>query len=279
MKPSQPPPRIAVLATVFNRREVTLRRLHDLREAAKGLDYRVYLVDDACPQGTGDAVRASFAEVTVIDGTGNLWWNGGMRTAWTRAIEDKPDYYLWWNDDLMFAPGSIAAMFEFHHQKEREYGPKVITVGKVADPDTGAITYGAMVRARGLSRLRFQLAPDDGQPCATMNGNAVIVPASAVEDIGIHSPHYAHSTGDIDYGLRANLAGYRLFQTMDVVGTTPFNIAFELGQSKLNWANRRFIFGHPKGVPWREWLHFCRRFGGPLWPVNFLYRYIKMALS
>jgi GT2 family glycosyltransferase len=270
-------PRIAVLATVFNRKDITLRGLHDLREAARGLDYHVYLVDDACPQGTGDAVRAEFPEVTVINGNGNLWWNGGMRVAWTRAIEDRPDYYLWWNDDLMFAPGSITAMFDFHHRKEREYGSKVITVGKVADPDTGEITYGGWSRVPGLSRLRFIRSPDDGQPCATMNGNAVIIPARAVQDIGIHSRYYTQSTGDIDYGLRASRAGYKLFQTMDVVGTTPYNVAFAQGQSTLRWSNAKFIFTHPKGVPLREWFHFCRQFGGPLWPVNFLYRYIKMA--
>jgi GT2 family glycosyltransferase len=97
--------------------------------------------------------------------------------------------------------------------------------------------------------------------------------------VGIHSPHYAHHSGDIDYGLRANRAGYKLFQTLEVVGTTPHNYAFNQGISKLTWANRKFIFTHPKGVPLREWLHFCREFGGPMWPVNFLYRYIKMALS
>ncbi len=268
--------RIAVLATCFNRRDTTLAALAALRDAAAGLNYHVYLVNDGSTDGTGDAVRSGFPEATVIDGDGSLFWNGGMRTAWRAALGAGSDYYLLFNDDLELGPGSLARMFNFQKAMEAANGPKVITIGKVVDPDTGRITYGGYVVAPGRSRLRFLRAPDDGQPCDTMNGNCVLIPARATDEVGLLSEHYRHHTGDIDYGLRARDAGYKLFQTREPVGSTPYNHAAHAKNAQLTWANRKFVLTHPKGLPVREWLYFCRQHAGWTWPVNFVMRYAKI---
>lgn len=267
---------IAVLATCFNRRDVTVRGLESLRAAASGLDYRVYLMDDGSTDGTGEAVRKNFPEVTVFEGDGSLYWNGGMRAAWQHALKGGARYYLLWNDDLDLFPGSLAKLMDFQQQQEAAHGPKVISVGKVTDPDTGAVTYGAYVRAPGLSRLKFARANEADDTCVTMNGNCVLIPSCAVDDVGILSEHYTHDTGDIDYGLRASKAGYRIAQSPFAVGSTPFNEAFLKNMSRLTWSNRKFILRHPKGIPVDEWMHFCKTHGGWMWPVNFFGRYLKI---
>jgi len=274
--------KIAVLVTCFNRRDVTVRGLVALRAAAVAVDdavsvdYSVYLVDDGSTDGTGEPVAVDFAEVYLIKGSGSLFWNGGMRTAWVTAIPDAPDYYLWWNDDIEFLPHTIVNLLASQHAKEAEHGPKVISVGKVLDPDSDAVTYGGYRIARGLSRLRFVRVPNERQPCDTMNGNCVLIPARAVKEVGIHSEHFTHGSGDVDYGLRACKAGYLLFQTPFPVGYTAFNEAFHANTSRLTSKNWRFIFSDPKGLPVREWMHFCRAHAGPLWPINFLVRYLKI---
>ncbi|MBF7012798.1 glycosyltransferase family 2 protein [Novosphingobium resinovorum] len=265
-----------MLATCFNRRETTLAALAALREAAAGLDYHVYLVDDGSTDGTGDAVRQNFPEVTVINGNGSLFWNGGMRTAWQTALGQGADYYLLFNDDLELSADSLAQLFNFQKEMEAAHGPKVISVGKVVDPDTSKVTYGGFTVVPGLSRLRFVRSPDNGKPCDTMNGNCVLIPAQAVAEVGILSEKYRHHTGDIDYGLRARNAGYQLFQSREPVGRTHFNHIAHAKVSTLTWANRKFIFTHPKGIPVGEWLHFCRSHGGWMWPVNFAVRYAKI---
>jgi GT2 family glycosyltransferase len=267
---------IAVLATCFNRKDMTLAGLAAMRSAMGGLDYRVFLVDDGSTDGTGAAVAAAHPEVKVIRGDGSLFWNGGMRKAWLSAIPDAPDYYLWWNDDLAMVPDSIAELMAFQKAKEAEHGPKVIVIGKVADPQSGAVTYGGYVRPPGISRLRFLRAPEGGGPCDTMNGNCVLIPARAVQDVGVHSDRFTHSSGDVDYGLRAREAGYKLFQSPHVVGYTPYNAAIHAKRARLTWSTRRFILHDPKGIPVKEWLYFCRMHGGLIWPVNFIYRYIKI---
>ena len=109
-----------------------------------------------------------------------------------------------------------------------------------------------------------------------MNGNCVLIPARAVEEVGILDARFRHHTGDIDYGLRARNAGYLLFQTPNAVGRTEYNAAAHAKVAQLTPTNWRFILRHPKGLRPDEWLHFCRRHGGWLWPVNFLARYFKI---
>ena len=77
-------PTIAVLLTCFNRRAKTLAALEALfKQDGAGTTFalNVFLVDDGSSDGTGDAVRGAFPQVHVIDGTGDLYWNGGMRRA------------------------------------------------------------------------------------------------------------------------------------------------------------------------------------------------------
>lgn len=273
---TETPCKIAVLATCFNRRDTTIRGLAALRQAAEGINYHVWLVDDASTDGTKAAVQQEFPEVTIIDGTGSLYWNGGMLHAWRSALGQGADYYLLYNDDLVLKPQSLVKLLNFQNDMERLHGAKVISVGKVVDSPAGNVTYGGYIVGPGISRLRFIRVPDDGRPCDTMNANCSLIPAQAVDDVGLLSDHYRHHTGDIDYGLRARNAGYKIFQSFEAVGETPFNYAFHARQDYLSWSNAKFVLTNPKGLPVREWLHFCRQHAGWLWPVNFLSRYLKI---
>ncbi|WP_181699003.1 glycosyltransferase family 2 protein [Chthonobacter albigriseus] len=268
---------IAVLITCFNRRETTLACLEALhRSVPDDVHAKVFLVDDASTDGTAAAVARRFPHTTIIHGDGNRFWNGGMRLAWQHAIPSQPDFYLWLNDDLAMAPHTISTLLKGYAAKAAEVGRKVIMVGRTTDPVTGKTTYGGYARAPGVSRLRYRLLEDGESECYTMHGNCVLIPAQAVKDVGIHDEAYTHAFGDVDYGLRAGKAGYRIFQCEEPVGQQEHNEAYVHKTSVLTLANWRFILFSPKGVPLKEWLHFCREHGGGLWPVNFLTRYAKM---
>lgn len=82
---------IAVLLTVHNRKEKTLRCLQNLFKQEIPADYLidVYLTDDGCTDGTPEAIRAQYPQVHIIKGNGNLFWNRGMYTAWEAATKAK----------------------------------------------------------------------------------------------------------------------------------------------------------------------------------------------
>ena len=273
--PVPPIPQIAVLVTCFNRREQTLLALRALDDAAADrCRVNIVLVDDGSTDDTGDAVRQAFPSATVVQGDGKLFWNGGMRRAWQAAIPAQPDFFLWLNDDTVLRPGAISDLISTYRTAGYE---RTIVVGCTSDPTTGEITYGGYRRAKGsLSRLRFVRLHGDDVECDTMNGNCVLFPVRVTQDVGINSEHYRHAFGDNDYGLSASRAGYRIVQLRAPVAVQARNTKYDEATSGITLSNWRHVLFGPKGVPVGEWLHFCIVHGGPLWPVNFIFRYLKM---
>jgi GT2 family glycosyltransferase len=272
---------VAVLMTCFNRRDKTIAALTALRQAAtNAIKYKVFLVDDGSTDGTGNAVSKEFPEANIIKGNGNLYWNRGLRLAWCHGCKLNPTFYLWLNDDVVLREGSLAKLIEHYKQVYTEYGPRIIIVGRTISPSTGRTTYGGYVRASRLSRLSFRHLIEGETLCETMNGNCVLIPAAAVHDVGLNCERYSHAFGDIDYGLRARRAGYVIVQYSEPVASLEaLHDIYSGSIGRMNFQNMRYVLTHPKGVPIREWGHFCRVHGGILWPANFIWRYLRMMSS
>lgn len=275
-----PPFKVAVIMTCFNRRESTLSSLRALFRASDPslVHCAVFLVDDASSDGTAVAVSKEFPQVHVQNGTGDLYWNAGMRLAWISAMDTDPDFFLWLNDDLNLEADALKNLIACFQARRKVYGDQLIIVGRTVSPKTGRTTYGGYVRASRTTRLNFRHLndQDSGDLCDTMNGNCVLMPRDVVDTIGISSEKFRHSCGDIDYGLRARASGYLIVQCPEPVGIQEKNEVWTRSNSRLNLENWRFILFHPKGIPLYEWFYFCRAHGGVLWPINFIWRYLKI---
>jgi GT2 family glycosyltransferase len=273
-------PRLSILITCFNRKETTLACLVSLKAACTdALDYKVFVVDDGSSDGTFESITKLYPDVRIVRGSGNLYWNRGMRRAWVEAQPTPTDYYLWLNDDLAPLPGTLWALVQYSTENAGRFHGKLIVVGRTVSPDTGQTTYGGYKRRNGISRLRFRHLRDDEVLCDTMNGNCVLIPAAATTDVGINDERFSHAFGDVDYGLRAVRAGYTILQMPQPVGKQSFNDQYKRSISRMTLRNARFILTHPKGIPLIEWFAFCRSNGGPLWLVNFGLRYFKMLVG
>ena len=103
---------IAVLLTVYNRKEKTLRCLNSLKEshslAGSKIQYKIFLTDDGCTDGTSEALENAELQMpmSVLKGNGSLYWNGGMINSWSAALQSEEHYdgYLWLNDDVVLYP-------------------------------------------------------------------------------------------------------------------------------------------------------------------------------
>jgi GT2 family glycosyltransferase len=273
-------PRVSILITCFNRKQKTLACLAALYAAcASALDYRIFVVDDGSTDGSFESIARSHPEVTLVKGPGDLYWNRGMRRAWCEALSVAADYYLWLNDDLVLLPDSVRALVGHSMENAPRFGGKLIVVGRTLNPETHRTSYGGYKHRDGISRLRFRHLHEDEVFCDTMNGNCVLLPASTVADVGINDASFSHAFGDVDYGLRAVRSGYTILQMPQHVGFQEFNDDYRKSLAKIDLSNALFLLTHPKGVPLPEWFAFCRRHGGPLWPVNFGLRYFKMMMG
>lgn len=200
--------KIAVLMTVHNRKQTTVRCLQRLviNDKCKvisdgGLD--VFVVDDGSTDGTSEEVekiggispdrRESRSELNagcgewkihLIPGTGNLYWAKGMRLAWETAVEQGDyDGYLWLNDDVELAADALERLAT---TLQLQLETPTIIVGECVNAK-GEVTYG----------IKGDL----------FDGNFVYVPRSVYEKIGMICGDYAHAWADSDYALKAKRAG------------------------------------------------------------------------
>ena len=195
---------VAVLLTVFNRKEKTLACLEgiylqiDALKADGKYECTVFMVDDGCTDGTSEAVREAFPQTRIIRSDGGLYWNRGMRLAWDEAAKEDFDFYLLVNDDTILADGALAALLD----NSEFLRHRAIVVGTAAN-NSGTITYGGRTKGNRLVK------PDPAIPvaCHMFNANLVLIPRFAYEKVGNLSPAYHHSFGDYDYGVRARKMG------------------------------------------------------------------------
>src|SRR5690606_28526490 len=189
---------IAILLTVHNRKMKTLQCLAGLYQQILETDNQldVYLTNDGCTDGTSDVVSRRFPEVNIITGSGNLYWNRGMHTAWKEAVRVKEyDYYLWLNDDTVLEDRALLTLLDTSVKVDN----KSIVVGTTKSQKDGSITYG------GRSSYGKLINPSESyQPCSFFNGNIVFIPNTVYKIVGMNDPFFHHSLGDFDYGLRAS---------------------------------------------------------------------------
>lgn len=272
---------IAVLITCHNRKNKTLSCIEALFQNTLPVGYslEVFLVDDGSTDGTDQAVRERYPQVNIIKGDGNLYWNGGMRVAFAAAMEKSFDYYLWLNDDTLLYPVTIETLINTAQDLQAMQGKSVIVVGSAQDANDGRLTYGGVIRPHKWKATTFTLvAPRDvSVECESMNGNCVLIPREVAQAVGNLEPKFAHAMGDLDYGLRARYAGFSVWAMVGFAGTCSNNAATgSFNDASLPVTARLRKMMQPKGLPPASWLVFTRRHCGLLWPLFFVWPYLRV---
>ncbi|HIT82429.1 MAG TPA: glycosyltransferase family 2 protein [Candidatus Caccoplasma merdavium] len=248
--------KIAVLLTVHNRKEKTLRCLHDLfaQEPVDGYAIDVWLTDDGCTDGTAEAIAKHYPEVHIVQGDGNLYWNRGMYTAWQAAATYCDyDFYLWLNDDTFTYPFMLQELCRAAENTNNH----AIIVGATQSLAHDRTTYGGR-RNKKIPALDGTLQKVD-----FFNGNIVLIPRYVYNKIGNLDYYFSHGIGDFDYGLRAVKSGIEIFQAGRYVGEC------DLHESINKWCNpeipyreRRKMLHNPVGLIPKEIFYFEKRHYG-----------------
>lgn len=200
--------RLAVLLTCFNRKEKTISSLTALEKALENSNENwkmsIYLTDDGSTDGTSEAVAMNFPEANILQGTGFLYWAGGMRNSWNEALKGEYDAYFLMNDDTNIYSHLFNSVQKTHEFSTSNYGKGGIYIGTTVDTNTKKVTYGGSVFVnRFLAKIRRLQPQENPVPCQLGNANIMWVCKNVVEDIGILSDGYVHGMADYDYTLRA----------------------------------------------------------------------------
>ena len=277
---------IAAVLTCFNRKEKTEDCLEALTAAASLMDGKVALhiivTDDGSRDGTTEMIINKFPEVEVLQGDGSLYWNGGMRLAYGKALESQYDFYLWVNDDTTLFPDCLKNLLATHDAMLLKTGKSGIVVGSTCD-DKGKVTYGGLYRPNPKRPLKFALVEPTLRPvpCESNNGNCLLISAKAAQELGNLEASYAHGMGDMDYGLRATKAAIPLWVMFGFVGECGNDHPLEgsyLDTSlpfSVRWKKALSV----KELNPRAWGTFCWRHAGLLWPLHWAWPYVKIVLT
>lgn len=207
------PIRLAIVSPVHNRRELTLQCLRSLaRIDRSGLDVRIFIVDDGCTDGTREAIAEGFPEVTIVSGTGDLWYTAGTNLGIHAALKHQPDYVLCINDDSIFDEKSIRRLIDCAERHPRtvvgallllwDQPHRVFQVAPVWDTWKGGWQH--------WYQQSIWTAPKTPWQVDVIVGNCVLYPAAVFAECGLMNPRVSAQYGDAEFTTRLRKRGWRL---------------------------------------------------------------------
>lgn len=249
--------KIAVLLTVYNRIQLTIKCLDHFYKAAEktpNIEYDIYLTDDNSSDDTDSKISKLYPKIRLIKGSGKLFWCRGMILAWEYALNQDIDYdgYLWLNNDSFIYENSLNSFLKWSKEKNDQS----IISGAFQSDITGKPTYGGRLNGQVMN-----LAPNGTlQSIDWLNGNFVLIPKYVYNKIGILDPIFHHAIGDYDYGMRAKQNGIGLYLSKEYIGTCEDRNKLQGCYDKNNNLFKRFrIFYSPLGDDPFQRFVFLRR--------------------
>jgi GT2 family glycosyltransferase len=246
-------PKVVVIILTINQREKTLRCLESFRSVQQP-PHCVLLWDNGSTDGTSDAVREFYPDVTLAGSPRNLGVATGRNSAAERAVAlFDPPYLLFIDNDMTVSPNFLSALLAPFSDDDG----LAQTTGKIACLDEGPddergprVIYGA-----GGCRVRFWLGDtnhigygelDVGQYDAACNciasGGCMLVRTSVFQELGGFDPVFdPYGPEDLDFGLRARAKGYHALYTPQALvhhDARPGR-SYEAGQYTAKYAANR----------------------------------------
>lgn len=270
----------AVLLACHNRKNKTLACLSSFFEAdlPDGHRFDIFLADDGSSDGTGQAVLENFPAVNLVHGDGNLFWAGGMRLAWSTALNHGDyDSFLLLNDDVVLKKDFIKNLMSAEQCAVEQSGRKGIYSGATSDQRNGKTTYGSSkIRINHFIMKSDLLAPGkEPQACEITNANILWVDKNVVDKIGILDERFTHGIADYDYSLRACRNGFPVYLAPNVCGTCSYDHGNNWKPASVSLKKRIDYLKSPKGLAYSEYLYYVRRHFPMSLPYSFVMLWMK----
>jgi GT2 family glycosyltransferase len=214
---------VYIVFPVHNRIESTKDFLTSLSKQS-AQNYKLVICDDGSTDGTGEYLSTHHPDVTVIQGTGQLWWTAGINKCVHHVLENSSDsdYILTLNNDILLPDNYI----EQKLQRASEYPDAIIGTLCVYSDNKKIIETSGYVM--GFEKCEGKRLTRPGEKrtekhkgvveVTHLPGKGVLLPVKVFKDIGLYDevnlPQY-HA--DTDLILRAHKAGYCVLVDFDSV--------------------------------------------------------------
>lgn len=262
-----------IVIPVFNRLAYTRACLDALRRQTTR-QFRTVVVDDGSTDGTAEVLARDYPEVTVLPGTGQLFWTAGVNLGLRHALAQGADRLLTMNNDVEADPDFVARMLA-----RAEQHPDALLGALELDIKTGKPVYGGETFSWLTHRthpLLPQLPPAQRHglhPVSFLPGRGLLIPARVIGTIGLFDerrlPHYL---ADYDYTTVARRHGFPVYLNYDAaLRTYPEESGQEQTRKRRSWRGYlEHLFGIRGGGNLRNFTHFALKNCPPLLLPTFL---------
>lgn len=209
----KPQPRVAVIVVNWNGRDITLECLRSL----SSLTYPqadLIVVDNASTDGSAEAIRAHYPNVTLLAMPQNLRFAGGNNAGIREALARGADMVLLLNNDTVvdkdFLTHLVARMIV--DETCGMVAPKILYFDQ---PDRIWFAGGEISMWTGTMKHTGIREVDCGQHDTVReidyaSGCCILVRAGVIRKIGMLDESYHMYTEDADWSIRTRRAGYKI---------------------------------------------------------------------
>lgn len=255
---------IAVISTCYNRKNKTITCLKHLYKSYYASSYHfrmdVYLTDDGSKDGTSAMVSKLFPDIHILYGNGNLYWAGGMRNSWEKALKSDYDAYLLLNDDTTMEANCFDELFKTHEYSFKQFGMGAIYIGSTRDPQTLEHTYGGSLIINKWTFHTQKIIPNGKIiECHIGCANIMFVYSKVVDELGILCNKYIHAKADYDYTLRAHKKKIPILVCSNYCGYCTRDRTLP-NFAKMNFKERIQYLKSPKGIEFSGYMYFMWKF-------------------
>ena len=226
--------------------------------------FDIFLVDDASPDRTGEAVKEEFSGVKVIYGNGKLYWAGGVRLI-LKTIGSKLKEYdaiLLVNDDIVLNPGALDLLVNYG------LANNAIVGGTVTSLDGQIESSGSLLGKFCKPKPRILIANGHWQECELLPGHIMLIPMKVYDELGGFDQELPYRFLDLEFSHRASKSGISLFIAPTIVATTDDVHDYYKETSSMRGSLLeliRNILLDPKGPYWKESARYLRSISPVLW--------------
>jgi GT2 family glycosyltransferase len=254
-------PLVYIVLVNWNGKAVTLDCLASLNTISYS-NWRAVLVDNGSTDGSVDAIRTAYPDVTVLEMKKNLRYAGGANVGIRYAVDHGAELVLTINNDTTVHPeflahlvnriesdstiGMVAPKIYYHDDPKRLW-----FAGASASMWTGTMRHFGI---REIDRGQY----DTPRELDHISGCCLLVRKEVIEMIGLFDEAFYLYAEDADWAMRCRRAGFRLFYEPRAM--IWHKISADSGghlswyKMKNKWVGNFRFFG--RYASWYHWLVF-----------------------